>query len=540
LLLVAAALLPAGASAECAPEPQPACFVYFEAPLTDDPPQSWMRVIGSWANFDPNPIGGSFEMVLDGEQWVGAGYFEDGLTIDYKILTKWPGKTELWCVVSDDGEYDCTGGIAPMTLTVTCPMTECPPEPQCDPPCVFGEVCEDGSCVAVPCDPPCTDGETCALGICQPAPGCLIDCTFPDGTTKGCGPNGCGGSCGACGTGLVCDGGTCVPPALAPEVEPVEPMSEAEPSDAPDTPLRVEMPAAELAAVENDPMAEPEPSAPEPSAEVSGAELVAPSCPAGTFREGAVCIEEREVVVETDGGCQAGQGPGGSGGAWLLLALLGWLFRRRMVGWVSRVGFVYLMALVVGCAGDDPPPDVPIDDLGVVDIGIEDAGVDSAEEVSDTPTVPDTGPDDAAETSDETLDAEDATDGAEDDAADGADAVESVCGPFCPEGYCDELTEQCEYCVIHTDCPGHNRWCLDHRCVQTECVPGSTTCFDENTLQACDVDGYGWEVKGPCVEDHVCSKGKCLPVVCTPGDAVCDEQHGPRCCFLLQHPFRQV
>ncbi|MDD4412483.1 MAG: type II secretion system protein [Patescibacteria group bacterium] len=41
---------------------------------------------------------------------------------------------------------------------------------------------------------------------------CLPDCTNTDGTTRSCGDNGCGGSCGSCGGSLVCkeDTGSCV------------------------------------------------------------------------------------------------------------------------------------------------------------------------------------------------------------------------------------------------------------------------------------------------------------------------------------------
>ena len=73
-------------------------------------------------------------------------------------------------------------------------------------PCVNGQVCESGLCVA-PCSAsnPCPAGQSCgADGLCS------ATCTPTCAASGGCGPDGCGGTCGACDAGQLCAKNTCV------------------------------------------------------------------------------------------------------------------------------------------------------------------------------------------------------------------------------------------------------------------------------------------------------------------------------------------
>ncbi|MFT5431123.1 MAG: hypothetical protein ACI9OJ_001802, partial [Myxococcota bacterium] len=318
--------------------------------------------------------------------------------------------------------------------------------------------------------------------------------TFDDGQPKMCGPDGCGGSCGDCSDDSVCDGGDCVaipvvvvvdesPDAVEP-VDSVEPVDAAEPAP-PDV-------------VEEEP-AIVEPNVAEPS-------VVGPViCPVGTVRERDICVRE----VEVGGGCSAG-GTGMSGGGILL-----WLFAAIVLLRVKRAHWLVLVASVTlfGCVGSsEDETEQPGFDIAVT----PDPGpppVDLIEpDVPEVPDVPDVQPDlgppiidthDAAEVEVEV-------------------AEPGPCGDKCPEGYCDELTLQCEFCEIKTDCPGHNRWCDDHRCVKTACVPGTKTCQDSETQQICNSVGQDWDFFKVCAAGTVCSKGACLEVVCSPGLGSCE------------------
>lgn len=77
--------------------------------------------------------------------------------------------------------------------------------------CPAGQVCKDfgvdDACVPQECGtglPACPSGQECVSGLCQ-----STTCT-PSCSGKECGDNGCGGSCGACGTDEACSAGQCV------------------------------------------------------------------------------------------------------------------------------------------------------------------------------------------------------------------------------------------------------------------------------------------------------------------------------------------
>ncbi len=73
----------------------------------------------------------------------------------------------------------------------------------CYPEC-FAKACGDdgcgGSCGACPA------GTVCEAGLCEGEPDCVPAC---EGLA--CGADGCGGACGSCGEGATCEGGQCVP-----------------------------------------------------------------------------------------------------------------------------------------------------------------------------------------------------------------------------------------------------------------------------------------------------------------------------------------
>ena len=80
----------------------------------------------------------------------------------------------------------------------------------CTPDC-FGKACGNdgcgGSCGA------CATGMECFSGQCKPSEQCVPTCKRPDDTLKECGDNGCGGMCGSCGVDLACNAeGVCVAP----------------------------------------------------------------------------------------------------------------------------------------------------------------------------------------------------------------------------------------------------------------------------------------------------------------------------------------
>ena len=75
--------------------------------------------------------------------------------------------------------------------------------------CEDGNECTDDSCVqGVGCDyVPGNEGGDCQnnTGICMSGTCCVTNCT-----SKDCGDDGCGGSCGTCGSGKACQNGQCV------------------------------------------------------------------------------------------------------------------------------------------------------------------------------------------------------------------------------------------------------------------------------------------------------------------------------------------
>ncbi len=75
------------------------------------------------------------------------------------------------------------------------PREYCPCEPQC-----FGRNCGPDGCGGV-CGL-CDEGQVCENGLC-------VDCT-PDCADAECGPDGCGGLCGSCDPGEQCVEGTCL------------------------------------------------------------------------------------------------------------------------------------------------------------------------------------------------------------------------------------------------------------------------------------------------------------------------------------------
>ena len=131
----------------------------------------------------------TFEGCCDGEitKWCEDGALKqtDCVQHEYGVHCGWvPDKDWYFC--GSDGGADPSGGF-PMP----CPGA-------CQPSCSGKECGSDGcggSCGA------CGSFESCESGLCI----CYPDC---DG--KQCGPDGCGGLCGSCGSGDVCQGGVCV------------------------------------------------------------------------------------------------------------------------------------------------------------------------------------------------------------------------------------------------------------------------------------------------------------------------------------------
>ena len=112
----------------------------------------------------------------------------DGAPCETCVCARYPGccqwNWDAFCAAACEQEcgQDCTA---------------CPAEPQCAPG-QCGPFCglDCGGCPA---------GQACWMGAC-----CTPACTNDDGSARQCGPDGCGGSCGACEDTWTCVDGTCV------------------------------------------------------------------------------------------------------------------------------------------------------------------------------------------------------------------------------------------------------------------------------------------------------------------------------------------
>ena len=123
-------------------------------------------------------------------------------------------------------------GMCMSTCVPDCTGKECGPDGcdgfcgQCD----EGAVCWDGQCLmqdscegfcggqapSCLCDEECEEFGDCCPDVCDACPDlsfcgtCVPLCADPLGNPYECGPDGCGGSCGECEGGFVCQGGKCV------------------------------------------------------------------------------------------------------------------------------------------------------------------------------------------------------------------------------------------------------------------------------------------------------------------------------------------
>ena len=130
--------------------------------------------------------------------WEGPGYYECGFS---------------GADPSGDNPIACPGS----TCTPACGDKVCGPD-GCDGTCGAcgaGTVCDGGACVDAGCGPDvgCPEGYECKDAVCVEIPVCVPSCG-----DKVCGPDGCEGSCGACGSGTVCDTGACVDAGCGPDV----------------------------------------------------------------------------------------------------------------------------------------------------------------------------------------------------------------------------------------------------------------------------------------------------------------------------------
>ena len=64
--------------------------------------------------------------------------------------------------------------------------------------------------------------------------------------------------------------------------------------------------------------------------------------------------------------------------------------------------------------------------------------------------------------------------------------------------------------------------CLDGQCLSTACQPLSARC-QEDGVQICAPDGFGWSNVMPCPDDTICQEGVCVPMDCEPGLSICAE-----------------
>lgn len=142
-----------------------------------------------------------------------------------------------FCIANEEISVRCINGQAEQVKTL-CPNgcnlqtntcfepqpSECGdgelgPDEECEPgveECGFGEQCIDCFCEPAGCGEPgasCFADDQCCSSVCDTSNEvCLGDC-FPNCAGKQCGNDGCGGSCGTCQQGELCDLATftCVP-----------------------------------------------------------------------------------------------------------------------------------------------------------------------------------------------------------------------------------------------------------------------------------------------------------------------------------------
>jgi len=132
-----------------------------------------------------------------------AGYYWCGDTDVADPSGAFPRACPVVCVPACDGKACGDDGCGGSCGT-------CPEHHACDAgACAYVPWCGDGSCDATetcsacPADCGCDCGEACLVGVCVR--------TACDG--KGCGDDGCGGSCGVCPAGSSCQAGACKPDA---------------------------------------------------------------------------------------------------------------------------------------------------------------------------------------------------------------------------------------------------------------------------------------------------------------------------------------
>lgn len=62
--------------------------------------------------------------------------------------------------------------------------------------------------------------------------------------------------------------------------------------------------------------------------------------------------------------------------------------------------------------------------------------------------------------------------------------------------------------------------CLEGECLSSACKPLSARC-EEDGVQVCAPDGFGWSAVMPCPDDTICQEGVCVQMDCEPGETAC-------------------
>ena len=108
---------------------------------------------------------------------------------------------------------------------------------------------------------------------------------------------------------------------------------------------------------------------------------------------------------------------------------------------------------------------------------------------------------------------------------------DQVCAPS--EIWCDgAVLKQCDdigkAIIKETDCQAEDMDCINAACQATICPPAQKFCIDDTTWASCSEDGLEYAPM-LCPEQHFCNDGGCYPWVCVPASKECVNNVASNC-----------
>ncbi|HAN32874.1 MAG TPA: hypothetical protein DCQ06_14865 [Myxococcales bacterium] len=113
-------------------------------------------------------------------------------------------------------------------------------------------------------------------------------------------------------------------------------------------------------------------------------------------------------------------------------------------------------------------------------------------------------------------------------------AKASACVKLKDTPYCDLADNVCVECLIDFHCKDSTNNCEKGKCVDVSCVPGTTTCISDNTLETCQPDGKGFEQTVCPDSAPICVGDKCR--FCKPDTIYCKspDNNNPQSTVVLK------